>query len=126
EVVFGRRAFMASSLASLDGSPSDETRVPIMDSRELLQSFPPPYDVIKVDIEGAEIEFLEHYGEVIAGARALLIEWHSWNSARVEGEGITKLLGEIGFPRRRTMQPAMQVTHEGRAAWCGVELFLRG
>ncbi len=125
EVMFGRRAFMASSLVSADASPSDKIRVPILDSAFLMKLFPPPYDLIKVDIEGAEIEFFHHYIPVIAGANALLIEWHSWNSSGSDGEGIAKILDGMEFPVRRTVQPPLDVTHQGHPAQCGVELFLR-
>ena len=62
-----------------------------------MDEHPPPYDLIKCDIEGAEWDFMQNYGAVIRKTNFLLLEWHSWHSG---GNGFPQLknkLKELGF-----------------------------
>ena len=52
---------------------------------------------IKLDIEGAEWDFIQNYGSIIGKTHYLLLEWHSWHSG---GNGFPQLenkLKELGF-----------------------------
>jgi FkbM family methyltransferase len=84
---FFERPFMASS--AFRNSTSETTyKVKIIEENEIIDNTPPPYDLIKCDIEGSEWELLCHYPKVISKCRYLLIEWHSWHSG---GGGICQI-----------------------------------
>ncbi len=84
---FYERPFMASSIFR---NSSDEStyKVKILDENEILHKSPPPYDLIKCDIEGSEWELLCHYPKVISQCQYLLIEWHSWHNG---GGGVSQI-----------------------------------
>jgi FkbM family methyltransferase len=53
-------------------------------------SFPGGIDLVKCDIEGAEVALIRDWGEALAGANALILEWHNvewtWDQALKELE----------------------------------------
>jgi FkbM family methyltransferase len=51
-------------------------------------------DLLKIDIEGAEVDFLESHPEVLSLADAVLIEWHKWATTLAE---IQAILGQAGL-----------------------------
>lgn len=84
---FYERPFMASSI--FRNSPEESTyKVKILDENEILSKSPPPYDLIKCDIEGSEWELLCHYPKVISQCQYLLLEWHSWHGG---GRGVSQI-----------------------------------
>ena len=40
-------------------------QVKIVKQDEIIAALPPPYDLIKCDIEGAEWDLIEHYQEIL-------------------------------------------------------------
>jgi FkbM family methyltransferase len=77
-------------------------KVPVVDlAREWRLRFgDEPIDLLKVDIEGAEVEFLESHGVFLEGVRSILIEWHSWVTTLEEISGILRRSGfELGSVR---------------------------
>lgn len=118
---FQQRGQMASS-AEPEGPAEKTATVPVITADRILQVLPPPYDLVKVDIEGGEFEFLRHYRRLLDQARYLLCEWHS--PPLEEGEDrLTKLAGACGFQPVQTVVPLHQVTVSGTARECGVILF---
>ena len=77
--LFVERPCMSSSLSRTQSRGDDGTarRVRVVSSREILETLEPPYDLIKVDLEGGELELLPAYAEVLAATRYVLLEWHS-------------------------------------------------
>jgi FkbM family methyltransferase len=99
------------------------TAVPILGPEELLRKLPPPIDLLKIDIEGAEFCFLEHYGKVLSAAQHVMAEWHSWDA---EGAGEGRMLDEMGkrgFSFAATLQPRKLHSIEGRALSTGCHLY---
>ena len=96
---FVRRSYMASSLATLDASPGETSRVPVLSDSGLCAAAPGPCDLLKVDIEGAEHELLAHYPRLLAKARHLCIEWH----ARHAGSGELERLSALAAQRTSTV-----------------------
>jgi hypothetical protein len=96
---------MGSSLAGLGSSSGECVPAPVLDEDALLKLFPPPYDLLKVDIEGAEIELLRHYPRVIEQSRCLCLEWHSWHSGGGGLAQIRQLAGDLGLVFSREIQP---------------------
>ncbi|MGA2051928.1 MAG: FkbM family methyltransferase [Opitutales bacterium] len=99
--VFYQRSVMASSAAPYAPEPGHPVSVPILTAAQLLARFPPPYDLIKVDIEGAEVDFLAHYESVWSQARQVLLEWHADSLGSAGVEGLRTRLRDGGFPRLR-------------------------
>ena len=96
DIDFFNRPYMSSSTIE---SSSDDLSEPvnILKIEELTDAMPPPYDLIKCDVEGSEWEFLNYYSPVIKKAKYLLLEWHSWHSGNGGFPQIEKKLTEIGF-----------------------------
>jgi FkbM family methyltransferase len=56
-----------------------------------------PVDLMKIDIEGKELDFIRHEGEFLkASVRIVLLEWHKWHT---ELAALDAALGGIGFTR---------------------------
>lgn len=123
KVVFAPRAYMASALAE-EGDAS-ASKVSILSDDALCAGFPPPYDLVKLDVEGAEAEFFDAYPKVLAGARFVVAEWHSWHRAGDGLEGLTRLAAGRGFSLLAEIAPARPVLHLGRDECCGIALFGR-
>jgi FkbM family methyltransferase len=113
EVQFKEKEVMASSI-----SPDARGKTVKVVRPELITGlFPPPYDLVKVDIEGAEKDFLQSYGPVIAGARHVLLEWHSWS---LGGGSVRAAASRAGLKEAAEIVPEHSVAHGGT---CGVVLF---
>jgi len=106
ECEFVERSYMGSSLGGLDKTPGLQTRVAVLDEDELFRIFPPPYDLLKADIEGAEYELLLHYRRLIEQSRSLCVEWHSWHAGRGGLAQIRELAEGLGLRTAEKLQPA--------------------
>ena len=96
KVNFFERPFMAGSSFELSDKENSYS-VNILKVEEFLQALPPPYDLIKCDIEGSEWDFIEHYPEILQNSKYLLMEWHSWHNGGGSLTQITEKLKELGF-----------------------------
>jgi FkbM family methyltransferase len=108
---FSEAAYMSSSIAR-DGASGVE--VPIVDEERLMAALPPPYDLVKIDIEGGETHFPGHYPRVLAGARRIVLEWHSWHECGDGAAGLLARFGKAGFGRVTELKPPV-VVGEGRS-----------
>lgn len=113
EVQFDEKEVMASSISTNENGKS----VKVIRPELIAGLFPPPYDLVKVDIEGAEKDFLKSYGSVIAGARHVLLEWHSWS---LGGGSVRTSAAQAGLQVVVEIVPEHPVAHGGT---CGVVLF---
>ena len=57
-------------------------------------------DLMKVDIEGFECDFIQNTGEALALTDRLVIEWHKWVNAR---DKLDELLAAQGFSLRKVI-----------------------
>jgi FkbM family methyltransferase len=119
---FGLREVMGSS-ANLDTHAGEVARVPVIASDEIRKVFPPPWDLVKVDIEGGEFDLLENYGSVLAGARHLLIEWHSWDALGSGENRIREALAAREFRLEKVLQERKNFRTEGRDLTTGCHLY---
>lgn len=125
DVCFTPQEHMQSALAD-HGKVTDQTiRVEILQPAAILECFPPPYDLIKADIEGAEYDLLLDYDEVLRHTRQLIVEWHSWHPGGGGKEQIEALARERGFHRLADIVLVNRLTRAGAPAECGVILFQR-
>ena len=105
-VEFVERSYMGSSLRTIDDQPGATVSVPILTETALFELLPPPYDLIKADMEGAEYELLLHYPELLRRTRRLSLEWHSWHAGGGGLAQLRELLRAAGFAEVLEVQPA--------------------
>lgn len=103
---FQEQDIMSSSLADLqEGAPiSSSKRVPIVDEQIILKNLPPPYDLVKIDVEGGEYDFMIAYPQVLALTRYLVMEWHSWHKGGGSEKQIRWLAESHGFKLKKVIQ----------------------
>jgi FkbM family methyltransferase len=73
-----------------------QVQVPCVNLEELWQRYfqGAPCDLLKMDIEGSELDFLKNEPAFVKRARAILVEWHKW---RVTLPELEAFLTEQGF-----------------------------
>lgn len=120
---FGLREVMASS-SDLSGA-CEKASVRILDSQKILETFAPPYDLIKVDIEGAETAFITAYEAVLAQAKNLILEWHSNSEEGAEESEMTDLLAKRSFELVRVLQEKRTTLIGGQRRSAGCHLYKR-
>lgn len=86
--------------ASAESSAVNQTKharqveVPCVDLAALVQQhFPGGLDLIKCDIEGGEESLVREWGDVLAQARALLIEWHGFQGSWADFQAVLERAG---------------------------------
>jgi FkbM family methyltransferase len=94
---FRERAVMASSAAGIGAPDGRRTLVPIVGAAEILTRFPPPYDLVKIDIEGGEYDFVMEYEPVLNATASVLLEWHSWHPGGGGAVQLRERLQGLGF-----------------------------
>jgi FkbM family methyltransferase len=114
--------YMNSALASIAGPAEELFDVPILTASEIVSTFQPPYDLVKVDIEGAEYELFQNYRDLLSHSEHLLLEWHSWHSGGGGRGQLEDLAAEVGFRHVAELQPVRGLA----ARQTGVFLFRRG
>lgn len=88
---FYDRPYMAGSTLKNQLHESFE-EVEILEQSDISNCMPPPYDLVKCDIEGAEWELLNHYESLISQTKYILLEWHSWHNG---GGGLQEIINKI-------------------------------
>jgi FkbM family methyltransferase len=116
---FTERSFMASSASDVDSSGGIEVLVPTATVEKLNAVLPAPYDIVKVDIEGAEFELLHHYRPLLAQTRHLILEWHSWHNGGGGKAQLVSLASALGFDVCLEVRPDHEVLP---GKFCGVLL----
>jgi hypothetical protein len=111
---------MSSSADELGENKGPVRKVPVISEEQIMELFTPPYDLVKIDIEGSEFDFMRAYGKILKSSTHLIIEWHSWGGSE---EQIREAAEIVGFRLLLEMVPARPVQHSGRSARCGVLLF---
>jgi FkbM family methyltransferase len=125
ELFFAERGFMSSSAAKLGDQSGLVRRVPVISEDRIIALMPPPYDLIKIDVEGSEFDFLTAYSKVLRATKYLLLEWHSGHSGGGGKYQIQELCQNIGFTLIDDVITSHQVNHAGAISECGVLLYKR-
>ena len=124
-VSFKGNLVMSSSLSALDESSEGVLiKVPIADQTLIMRHLAPPYDLVKIDVEGAEYDFLLSYKDIISSTSALIIEWHSWHRGGGSQLQIQSMVESYGFQLQKVLQPPKSCSPSGRES-VGVLLFTR-
>ena len=100
-----------SIFSGLNGNGGRGVRVPYVDLSSLLQSLP-RIDLLKCDIEGAELLLIENYPDLLQKVRVAVFEFHDdlCDTARCKA-----LLREYGFTHHETFRPGRPYSIYG--AW---------
>ena len=93
---FYDRPYMSGSTIKSQPYESLE-EVEILKQNDISKWMPPPYDLIKCDIEGAEWELLNHYDELVSQTKYILLEWHSWHNGGGGLQAIINKITNLGF-----------------------------
>jgi|GEM_PF-1715468 len=119
---FAVRSYMSSSLAEIGGQSSDICLVKTINAEDLTKHMSPPYDLIKIDIEGAEFDFLTAYEDVWISAKHIILECHSWHSGGGGSQQLRKLAIDKGFRVLQDLPSPEPVTINGKAETCSILL----
>jgi FkbM family methyltransferase len=125
ELDFALRESMGSSADTSTGGIQGIRRVWAIPPGEILAAFPPPYDLIKIDVEGAEGDFIEAYRTVHAHAAAILMEWHSPDKEGSNEECLRQLLEASDFSLVRELRPRRVFQSDSGWSSTGVQLYRR-
>jgi FkbM family methyltransferase len=123
---FALRDSMSSAVAKGESAPAPSAvvSVPILSQNDLMQFLSPPYDLIKVDIEGAEYDLFRNYKEILQKSKYLLVEWHSWHDGGGGKEQIIQLANDLSFKLIAEPEASHAVTINGKQHSCGTLLLL--
>jgi FkbM family methyltransferase len=122
---FALRPGMISS-SNVAGAPADAVcRVPWITAEEIAKAFPPPYDLIKIDIEGAEYDFAGSYSDLCRQASYLLVEWHSPDREGRREPELRELCARNGFEYVKEIREKREACMDGVWNSSGVQLYRR-
>lgn len=96
EGVFFDRPHMSGSSFQQDDD-ANEYKVKILNEEEVKTGLQPPYDLIKCDIEGSELELITNYKDLIKSTKYILLEWHSWHNGKIGYSQIVDQLRNCNF-----------------------------
>jgi len=75
-------------------SPKKSYQVPTARLRHYLNE---PIDLLKIDVEGAEIEILKDCSDLLSNVKNLFVEYHSFANSSQSLDILIKILSEAGF-----------------------------
>ena len=117
-VCFFNRSHMAGSCFNLTTSDSEQS-VQVLKESEVVDLMPPPYDLIKCDIEGSEWEFLHCYQNLIKSSKFLILEWHSWHNG---GGGFEQLIDTLKSRKFKILKSSTPMNAVGKKGKVGLIL----
>lgn len=122
---FALRDGMGSSMDTAMKGVESVGEASIVRPADILAALPPPYDLIKIDIEGAEADFLECYKDVYTRASAMLMEWHSPDREGAAALPLRAALGAAGFDFVKDLRPVRTLKLDSGWYSSGVQLYRR-
>jgi FkbM family methyltransferase len=105
-VYFSEQEVMSSALADppTESLQHSTKRVPIVDQSMILDSISPPYDLVKIDVEGGEYDFFLAYDKILSATQNLVVEWHSWHRGGGSSIQIQELATAYGFQMKKEIK----------------------
>jgi len=127
QVTFAQRAGMNSLRpGDMPVECEDLITVPRLRAENVTAQLVPPYDLIKVDIEGAEFVLLETMGDLLVQARHLVIEWHGWNDGGAAAEArVAQAAAKLGFGEPEKLRPNLVAGSADSTFVSGTHLYRR-
>jgi FkbM family methyltransferase len=89
---------------------------------EMLAKFLPPYDLVKLDIEGAEFAFFKSYEPVLRRTRRVLFEWHSWQPGGGGKAQLIAMAEQLGFRFVGEQHAERTLRRDGKPVTAGLVL----
>jgi FkbM family methyltransferase len=122
EVMFSENLHMTSEIALKTSREIRAHRVACIREPDILNRMPPPYDLVKVDIEGAEYDFLKCYTGILSQARYFIFEWHSWHRGGAGREQLVGLAERLDFRVLSECHSDRVIQRNGQPERCGTIL----
>jgi FkbM family methyltransferase len=122
EVMFNQNLHMKSEIAPKMSRDFRSHRVSCIREADILSQMPPPYDLVKMDIEGAEYDFFICYAGILSQARHLIFEWHSWHRGGDGREHLVALARKLSFRIVRESHSDRVIQRNGQPERCGTML----
>jgi FkbM family methyltransferase len=122
---FVLRPGMLSSSALGDGAAGAIVELPVVTADQIRAALPPPYDLVKLDIEGGEYEFVHHYEPICRETRALVLEWHAPTPTDPRVGQLRERLRSFGLVHSWPLREPVVAPVAGPLAATGLELFSR-
>jgi len=122
EVLFCENVHMTSEIAPKTSREFYGHRVACIREDDIRNQMPPPYDLVKVDIEGAEYDFLKSYTGILSQAGYLIFEWHSWHRGGAGREQLVGMAERSGFRVLRECHADRVIQRNGQPERCGTML----
>ena len=126
-VYFQESDVMSSSLSDLlpNTTLATTSSVPIIDQQVIESLLPPPYDLVKIDVEGGEYDFFLSYERILQNTSHMVLEWHSWHRGGGSLSQILDLAKSYDFELLQEIQPAKLCGDPATPCEVGVLLFKR-
>ena len=125
DLIFSENLYMTSEIASPD-SKGTRRVVGCVRQEDILNRMEPPYDLIKLDIEGAEYDFFLSYDRILSKTKYLLFEWHSWHRGGGGKTQLVEMAEQSGFRFLGENHCDRVVYRNGREEKCGTILMENG
>jgi FkbM family methyltransferase len=122
---FIERPFMFSSAGDYNLGNGEAKLATVLTEEEIFAAFPPPYDLFKIDIEGAETAFFLKYRNLLSHVKALLLEWHSWDPNVNNRDQVIRMAEECSFSFVCDIAAARDGMLNGKTIKTGVILFTK-
>ncbi len=124
-VRFALRSGMGSSTDDKGESASGFEEIPAATPALIAKLCPPPYDLVKIDVEGAEFAFLEHYESIYSQAKVIIAEWHSWDKEGTKEGEFRRSMEARGFVFMRELQEKRVLNISGSDLSAGTHMYRR-
>jgi FkbM family methyltransferase len=122
---FRKKSYMDSSVIRDNNYDDGCVIVKTLEPEQILSILGPPYDLVKVDIEGGELDFLASYGVVINSSKYILMEWHSPDFSNTRKEKINQIMAEYKFDLVwESDEAVVDNSGKGEIVKVGVSLFI--
>lgn len=122
-VWFAQKPFLSSAVNYASGLANSSQLVQVVTPQQIIDALPPPYDLVKIDIEGGEYDFLMSYKSILDRSRFLLMEWHSWHPGGGGQKQLEQMTKSAGFELLLEVQHAHDVYVDGQPQQCGISLY---
>ncbi len=100
--------------------------VPRLRVNDITARLAPPYDLIKVDIEGAEYTLFETMGDLLRQTRQIAVEWHGWGEDAPAAEArLKRAASGLGFGEPVLLRPVRSFETGGGRLTSGTLLYRR-
>lgn len=126
-VTIYERHGMGSSLFDYPRLGGRPNAVPTLSENDFKSKLSGDIDLLKVDVEGAELILFRRYSSLLKRVRFMVLEWHSWACEGGDGKLQAREAWELqGFRHLATLEEPRHLLIDGRSFECGTEALVRG